>query len=159
MWLVPGGCSSAVLAAAFPGLGLGLAGVLLVFGLIVLAMIYAIGYVSCCHSNPAVSLALVVGNRFKDKDLLPYVVAQSGGYSFKPALVYEFVTMYFFLKIIQDVNDEHAPSSFALIRLSRLIKIQVTHILVSPALFASGECSQASGIEEPVHSNQRVETK
>ena len=79
MWLVLGGCGSAVLAAAFPGLGIGFAGVSLAFGLTVLTMAYAIGHVSGCHLNPAVSLGLVVGGRFKAKDLLPYVAAQSAG--------------------------------------------------------------------------------
>ena len=79
MWLVLGGCGSAVLAAAFPGLGIGFAGVLLAFGLTVLTMAYAIGHVSGCHLNPAVSLGLVVGGRFKAKDLLPYVAAQVAG--------------------------------------------------------------------------------
>ena len=78
-WLVLGGCGSAVLAAAFPGLGIGFAGVSLAFGLTVLTMAYAIGHVSGCHLNPAVSLGLVVGGRFKAKDLLPYVVAQVAG--------------------------------------------------------------------------------
>ncbi|NMM09445.1 MAG: aquaporin Z [Polaromonas sp.] len=79
MWLVLGGCGSAVLAAAFPGLGIGFAGVSLAFGLTVLTMAYAIGHVSGCHLNPAVSLGLVVGGRFKAKDLLPYVAAQVFG--------------------------------------------------------------------------------
>ena len=79
MWLVLGGCGSAVLAAAFPGLGIGFAGVSLAFGLTVLTMAYAIGHVSGCHLNPAVSLGLVVGGRFKAKDLLPYVAAQVAG--------------------------------------------------------------------------------
>ena len=79
MWLVLGGCGSAVLATAFPGLGIGFAGVSLAFGLTVLTMAYAIGHISGCHLNPAVSLGLVVGGRFKAKDLLPYVVAQVAG--------------------------------------------------------------------------------
>ena len=79
MWLVLGGCGSAVLAAAFPGVGIGFAGVSLAFGLTVLTMAYALGHVSGCHLNPAVSLGLVVGGRFKAKDLLPYVAAQVAG--------------------------------------------------------------------------------
>lgn len=78
-WLVFGGCGSAVLAAAFPGLGIGFAGVALAFGLTVLTMAYAIGHVSGCHLNPAVSIGLVVGKRFPASDLLPYVVAQLAG--------------------------------------------------------------------------------
>ncbi len=79
LWLVLGGCGSAVLAAAFPQLGIGFAGVSLAFGLTVLTMAYTIGHVSGCHLNPAVSLGLVVGGRFKANDLLPYVVAQVAG--------------------------------------------------------------------------------
>jgi len=75
-WLVFGGCGSAVLAAAFPGLGIGFAGVALAFGLTVLTMAYAIGHVSGCHLNPAVSLGLVTGKRFPASELIPYVVAQ-----------------------------------------------------------------------------------
>jgi aquaporin Z len=75
-WLVFGGCGSAVLAAAFPGLGIGFAGVALAFGLTVLTMAYAIGHVSGCHLNPAVSVGLVVGKRFPLAELPAYVVAQ-----------------------------------------------------------------------------------
>jgi aquaporin Z len=75
-WLVLGGCGSAVLAAAFPDVGIGLVGVSLAFGLTVLTMAYAVGHVSGGHFNPAVSLGLVVAGRFAAKDLAPYVVAQ-----------------------------------------------------------------------------------
>jgi aquaporin Z len=78
-WLVFGGCGSAVLAAAFPEVGIGLHGVALAFGLTVLTMAYGIGHISGCHLNPAVSLGLVVGKRFPAKDLPPYVVAQVAG--------------------------------------------------------------------------------
>jgi aquaporin Z len=75
-WLVLGGCGSAVLAAAFPGLGIGLLGVSLAFGLTVLTMAFAIGHVSGCHLNPAVSIGLWAGGRFPAKQLLPYILAQ-----------------------------------------------------------------------------------
>jgi aquaporin Z len=75
-WLVFGGCGSAVLAAAFPNVGIGLLGVSLAFGLTVLTMAYAIGHISGCHLNPAVSVGLFVAKRFPGKDLLPYIVAQ-----------------------------------------------------------------------------------
>lgn len=75
-WLVLGGCGSAVLAAAFPSVGIGLLGVSLAFGLTVLTMAYAIGQISGCHLNPAVSFGLWAGGRFPAKDLLPYIVAQ-----------------------------------------------------------------------------------
>jgi aquaporin Z len=75
-WLVFGGCGSAVLAAAFPQLGIGFYGVAFAFGLTVLTMAYAIGHISGCHLNPAVSVGLSVGKRFPASELLPYIVAQ-----------------------------------------------------------------------------------
>ena len=75
-WLVFGGCGSAVLAAAFPQLGIGFAGVALAFGLTVLTMAFAIGHISGCHLNPAVSAGLVAGKRFPASEFIPYVVAQ-----------------------------------------------------------------------------------
>ena len=75
-WLVLGGCGSAVLAAAFPDVGIGLLGVSLAFGLTVVTMAYAIGHISGCHLNPAVSIGLFVGGRFPAGQLLPYIVSQ-----------------------------------------------------------------------------------
>ncbi|MEP1472798.1 MAG: aquaporin Z [Halieaceae bacterium] len=75
-WLVLGGCGSAVLAAAFPDVGIGLLGVSLAFGLTVLTMAFAIGHISGCHLNPAVSVGLMIGGRFSSSELLPYIVAQ-----------------------------------------------------------------------------------
>ena len=75
-WLVLGGCGSAVLAAAFPDVGIGLVGVSLAFGLTVLTMAYAIGHISGCHLNPAVSVGLWVGGRFPTSELLPYIIVQ-----------------------------------------------------------------------------------
>lgn len=75
-WLVLGGCGSAVLAAAFPNVGIGLLGVSLAFGLTLLTMAYAIGHISGCHINPAVSIGLWAGGRFPARQLLPYIVAQ-----------------------------------------------------------------------------------
>ncbi len=78
-WLVFGGCGSAVLAAAFPDFGIRFAGVALAFGLTVLTMAFAIGHISGCHLNPAVSVGLMVGKRFPASDLLPYIIAQVVG--------------------------------------------------------------------------------
>jgi len=75
-WLVLGGCGSAVLAAAFPNVGIGLLGVALAFGLTVLTMAFAIGHISGCHLNPAVSFGLWAGNRFPASELVPYIIAQ-----------------------------------------------------------------------------------
>ncbi|HEY6347660.1 MAG TPA: aquaporin Z [Bryobacteraceae bacterium] len=87
-WLVFGGCGSAVLSAAFPNLGIGFLGVALAFGLTVLTMAYAIGHVSGCHLNPAVSVGLVVGKRFPASDLLAYVLAQLAGAIAGAAVLY-----------------------------------------------------------------------
>src|SRR5262249_54330544 len=78
-WLVFGGCGAAVFAAAFPSLGIGFHGVALAFGLTVLTMAFAIGHISGCHLNPAVSLGLLVGKRFPASDFIPYVIAQVAG--------------------------------------------------------------------------------
>jgi aquaporin Z len=78
-WLVLGGCGSAVLAAGFPEMGIGFVGVAFAFGLTVLTMVYAIGHISGCHLNPAVSVGLWIGGRFPVKELVPYIVVQVVG--------------------------------------------------------------------------------
>ena len=87
-WLVMGGCGSAVLAAAFPELGIGFAGVALAFGLTLLTMCYAIGGISGCHINPAVTFGLVAGGRFPGRELVPYVVSQVIGAVLAAAVLY-----------------------------------------------------------------------
>jgi aquaporin Z len=87
-WLVLGGCGSAVLAAAFPNVGIGLLGVSLAFGLTVLTMAFAIGHISGCHLNPAVSVGLWAGGRFPAKELLPYIVSQVLGGILAGAVLY-----------------------------------------------------------------------
>src|SRR5438270_1157094 len=78
-WLVFGGCGAAVLAASFPAVGIGFAGVALAFGLTVLTMAYSIGHISGCHLNPAVTVGLAAGGRFPSSQIIPYVVAQVVG--------------------------------------------------------------------------------
>ena len=87
-WLVFGGCGSAVLAAGIPNLGIGYAGVAMAFGLTVLTMAFAIGHISGCHLNPAVSIGLWAGGRFPAKELLPYIVAQVIGGAIAGAVLY-----------------------------------------------------------------------
>lgn len=87
-WLVLGGCGSAVIAAAFPNVGIGLLGVSLAFGLTVVTMAYAIGHVSGCHLNPAVSVGLWAGGRFPARDLPPYILAQVAGGVAGAAILY-----------------------------------------------------------------------
>lgn len=115
-WLVLGGCGSAVLAAAFPAMGIGFVGVSIAFGLTVLTMAYAIGHISGCHLNPAVSIGLWAGKRLPGKDLLPYIVAQVLG-----------------------ATDGRAPRGFAPIAIGlgltliHLISIPVRNTSVNPA--------------------------
>src|SRR6186997_647426 len=92
LWLVLGGCGSAVLAAAFPGVGIGLLGVSLAFGLTVLTMAAAVGPISGGHFNPAVSFGLVVAKRFPAKDLVGYVAAQLIGAAMAAAVLYVIAT-------------------------------------------------------------------
>lgn len=92
LWLVLGGCGSAVLAAGFPELGIGFLGVALAFGLTVLTMVYAIGHISGCHLNPAVSIGLWIGGRFQAKELLPYIISQVLGGIAGAAILYLIVS-------------------------------------------------------------------
>jgi aquaporin Z len=92
LWLVLGGCGSAVLAAGIPDLGIGFAGVALAFGLTVVTMAYAIGHISGCHLNPAVSIGLWIGGRFDKKELIPYIIAQVLGGIAGAGILYLIVT-------------------------------------------------------------------
>ncbi len=117
-WLVLGGCGSAVLSAAFPELGIGLAGVSLAFGLTVLTMAYAIGHISGCHLNPAVSIGLWAGGRFPANQLLPYIFAQVLGGIAGAAVLYLIATG----KSVFDLQagfasngyGEHSPGGYSL---------------------------------------------
>ena len=92
MWLVLGGCGSAVLAAAFPDVGIGLLGVSLAFGLTVLTLVYGLGHISGAHFNPAVSVGLWIGGRFSGKDLFPYIIAQVFGGILGASILYIIAT-------------------------------------------------------------------
>ncbi len=92
LWLVLGGCGAAVFAAAFPALGIGFVGVSLAFGLTVLTMAYAIGHVSGCHLNPAVTLGLVAGGRFDPAEAVPYIIAQVLGAIAGAAIIFVIAT-------------------------------------------------------------------
>src|SRR6201984_619860 len=158
-WLVFGGCGSAVLAAAFPNVGIGLLGVALAFGLTVLTMAFAIGHISGCHLNPAVSVGLLVGKRFPLSELPAYIIAMGkagfdlsggfasngyaahspGGYSLGACLTAEVVLTFMFLMIILGATDQRAPQGFAGIAIGlsltliHLIGIPVDNLSVNPA--------------------------
>jgi aquaporin Z len=118
LWLVLGGCGSAVLAAAFPSLGIGFAGVALAFGLTVLTMAFAIGHVSGCHLNPAVSVGLWAGGRFPGTDLLPYIIAQVLGAVAGAGILYIIATGHpgFDLSggFASNGYGEHSPGGYSL---------------------------------------------
>ncbi len=118
-WLVFGGCGSAVLAAAFPELGIGFLGVALAFGLTVLTMVYAVGHISGGHFNPAVSLGLWSGGRFATREILPYIVAQVLGAVAGAAVLYVIATGQPGFDAVQSgfaANGyaEHSPGGYSL---------------------------------------------
>ena len=118
-WLVLGGCGSAVLAAGFPEVGIGLLGVSLAFGLTVLTMAYAIGHISGCHLNPAVSLGLYAGGRFPASELLPYIIAQVVGGIIAGGVLYVIASGQVGFDVVASgfaANGfgEHSPGKFSL---------------------------------------------
>lgn len=118
MWLVLGGCGSAVLAAAFPELGIGFVGVALAFGLTVVTMAYAIGHISGCHLNPAVSVGLCVAGRFDKKELIPYVIAQVLGGIAGAAVLYLIATGKAGFEIggfASNGYGEHSPGGYSMV--------------------------------------------
>jgi aquaporin Z len=117
-WLVLGGCGSAVLAAGIPELGIGFVGVSIAFGLTVLTMAYAIGHISGCHLNPAVSIGLFAAGRFESKELPPYIIAQVLGGTVAAGILYliasgkpDFVMGIF----ASNGYGEHLPSNYSLL--------------------------------------------
>ena len=117
-WLVLGGCGSAVLAAAYPELGIGFAGVSIAFGLTVVTMAYAIGHISGCHLNPAVSIGLWIGGRFDKKELLPYIVVQLLGGIAGAAILYIIATGKSGFEIggfAANGYGEHSPGGYSML--------------------------------------------
>ena len=118
-WLVLGGCGSAVLAAAFPNVGIGLLGVALAFGLTVLTMAFAIGHISGCHLNPAVSVGLATAGRFKATELLPYIVAQVLGAIVAAAVLYFIASGKAGFELSSGLASngygEHSPGGYSLV--------------------------------------------
>ena len=118
-WLVLGGCGSAVLAAAFPDVGIGLLGVSFAFGLTVLTMAYAIGHISGCHLNPAVSFGLFSGGRFSAAELGPYIVAQVAGAIFGASILYVIASGQVGFDVTAGFASngyaEHSPGGYSLV--------------------------------------------
>jgi aquaporin Z len=120
LWLVFGGCGSAVLAAAFPNFGIGFHGVALAFGLTVLTMAYAVGHVSGCHLNPAVSVGLWAGKRFPPSDLVPYIIAQVLGAIAGAFVIYLIATGKAGFDVVQsgfaaNGYEAHSPGGYSLV--------------------------------------------
>ncbi|MGR5067102.1 MULTISPECIES: aquaporin Z [Vibrio] len=118
-WLVLGGCGSAVLAAGYPELGIGFVGVALAFGLTVLTMAFAIGHISGCHLNPAITVSLWAGGRFETKDVVPYIIAQVIGGVIAGGILYIIATGQAGFDIVSsgfaaNGYGEHSPGQYSL---------------------------------------------
>ncbi|EML0297515.1 aquaporin Z [Vibrio parahaemolyticus] len=119
-WLVLGGCGSAVLAAGFPDVGIGLLGVALAFGLTVLTMAFAIGHISGCHLNPAVTIGLWAGGRFDTKDVAPYIIAQVIGGLIAGGILYVIATGQAGFDVVgsgfaANGYGEHSPGQYSML--------------------------------------------
>lgn len=145
-WLVLGGCGSAVLAAAFPDVGIGLLGVSLAFGLTVVTMAYAIGHISGCHLNPAVSFGLFVSGRFPAKDLLPYMTAQVLGAIVAAGVLYLIASGQagFDLSggLASNGYGEHSPGQYSLMT-GLLIEVVMTFMFLMIILGATDKRAPA----------------
>jgi len=138
-WLVLGGCGSAVLAAAFPELGIGFAGVSLAFGLTVLTGIYALGHISGGHFNPAVSFGLWAGGRFQAKELLPYIIAQVVGGIAAAAVLYIVATGKAGFEVggfAANGYGEHSPGGYGMIA-ALVIEVVMTFMFLIVILGAT----------------------
>ncbi len=146
-WLVLGGCGSAVLAAAYPELGIGFVGVSLAFGLTVLTMAYAIGHISGCHLNPAVSIGLWMGGRFDSKDLLPYISAQVLGAIAGAGILYLIATGKAGFELggfAANGYGEHSPGGYSL--LSALITEVVMTFMFLIIILGATDAKAPSGM-------------
>lgn len=144
-WLVLGGCGSAVLAAAFPGLGIGFAGVALAFGLTVLTMAYAVGHVSGGHFNPAVSLGLWVAGRLPTARLLPYALAQLAGAALAGVALYAIATGKAGVALggfASNGYGEHSPGGYGLAA-AALTEVLLTAVFLIVILGATSERAPA----------------
>ena len=139
-WLVLGGCGSAVLAAAFPDVGIGLLGVSLAFGLTVLTMAFAIGHISGCHLNPAVSIGLWSGGRFSAKELGPYIIAQVAGGIAGAAILYVIASGQAGFDVTAGFASngygEHSPGGYSLVS-ALVIEIVMTFMFLTIILGAT----------------------
>ena len=172
-WLVLGGCGSAVLAAGVPDVGIGYVGVSLAFGLTVLTMAFAIGHISGCHLNPAVTLGLTVAGRFKRSDVPAYMIAQvlgaivaalvlsyivgstdslatngfgehsPQGFAMGPAIVTEVIMTMMFLIIILGATDKRAPAGFAPIAIG--LGLTLIHLISIPVTNTSVNPARSTG--------------
>ena len=133
LWLVLGGCGAAVLDAAYPGLGIGFAGVALAFGLTVLTMAYAVGHVSGAHFNPAVTIGLYAGGRFPIRDVVPYILAQVLGGIAGAAILYVIATGHAGFDMAggfaSNGYGDHSPGHYSLIACA-LTEVLVTGMLI-----------------------------
>ena len=145
-WLVLGGCGSAVLAAAFPDVGIGLLGVALAFGLTVLTMAFAIGHISGCHLNPAVSIGLWAGGRFPAGKLLPYIVAQVLGGTSRAAVLYVIASGKAGFDVANGFASngygEHSPGGYSLLA-ALVCEVVMTHVLPDLILGATDKRAPA----------------
>lgn len=140
-WLVLGGCGSAVLAAKFgEGLGIGLLGVSLAFGLTVVTMAYAIGHISGCHLNPAVSVGLAIAKRFDFKDLVPYIIAQTLGAIFAAFLLKMIVTGNGseFMGLASNGFGEHSPGKYDMMT-ALVVEVVMTFMFLMIILGATSD--------------------
>jgi aquaporin Z len=139
-WLVLGGCGAAVLAAAFPGVGIGLLGVSLAFGLTVMTMAFVIGPISGCHLNPAVTFGLWAAGRFEGKDILPYVAAQCVGAVLGAGVLYLIASGKAGFDVANGFAangfDEHSPGGYAL-RAAFLCELVMTFMFLTIILGAT----------------------
>ncbi|WP_199194428.1 aquaporin Z [Photobacterium sp. GB-50] len=147
-WLVLGGCGSAVLAAAYPDLGIGFLGVALAFGLTVVTMAYAIGHISGCHLNPAVTVGLWAGNRFPTGDVIPYIISQVLGAIAGAAVLYVIASGHAGFNLAggfaSNGYGEHSPGHYSLLSsfvtevvmtfMFLFVILGATHKLASPQM-------------------------